>query len=104
MGKYDKKSQKSSGGASAAPRGNATQQLSGNPELETIARWLASVKFKKKALGGYDPLDVWKKIEELNALYEDALVSERVRYNMLLRQIRAQQAVSDPTEDENGQA
>lgn len=102
MGKYDKKPQKPSGGASAAPRGNASQQLAGNSELEQIARWLNSVKFQKKAIGGLDPLDVWKKLEELNALYENALIAERVRYNMLLRQMRAQQMAAEPSEGEDG--
>lgn len=106
MGKYDKKNV-NSGGRTSAPRdtrapGEQTAQLGNNPEMETIARWLASVKFQKKALGGLDPVDVWKKIEELNGLYENALLAERVRYNMLLRQLRMTQSPADVPEGENG--
>lgn len=52
---------------------------------EEIAEWIRSVKFKKKMLGGVDEEDVWKKIEELNELYEKALLYERARYDTLLR-------------------
>ena len=33
-------------------------------------------------------MDVWKKIEELNAMYEKAIIVERVRYDLLLQQAR----------------
>lgn len=58
-------------------------------EYREAAQWLAAVKFRKKAVGGLDPTDVWKKLEELNRLYEDALLAERVRYNLLIRHARA---------------
>ena len=83
MGKYDKK--RTSGSKPYASGGNP--KVSDNPELDEVARWLASVKFKKKLLGGLDPADVWKKLEELNALYENAIVAERARYNLLLNQM-----------------
>lgn len=83
MGKYDKKNQPSSGGR--APRGR-NPQLADNSEMEQVAAWLTNVKFSRKAIGGLDPVDVWEKLEELNALYENALIAERVRYNLLLRQ------------------
>ncbi len=40
---------------------------------EAIIGWLCRVKFKRRLFGGIDEADVWRKIEELNALYEAAL-------------------------------
>jgi len=51
-----------------------------------IVQWLKEVKFRKKLLGGVDEDDVLKKFDELNRLYEKALLCERERYNILLRQ------------------
>ena len=91
MGKYDKKPG-SPRGARTAPRDPQNHSnpapVTDNPELQDIARWLSTVKFRKKAVGGLDPADVWKKIEELNGLYEKALSAERVRCNLLIRQVR----------------
>lgn len=53
---------------------------------QQIAEWLTKVKFKKKAFGGVDEMDVWKKIEELHSLYEQALAAQRVHYETLLSQ------------------
>lgn len=98
MGKYDRKISGSSRGTSVrqGPREGETSasrpspgELQDSPEYRKVAQWLAAVKFRKKAVGGLDPTDVWKKIEELNRLYEDALLAERVRYNLLIRQARA---------------
>lgn len=73
MGKFDKKS------PSSKP-----QEMVGNAEYNRISPWLAKVKFRKK-LFGVDETDVWKKIEELDAMYARALVAERARYDMLLK-------------------
>lgn len=75
--------------------------LQSNPEFQKIADWLSEVKFSHKLFGGLDPVDVWKKIEELNTLYENALVAERVRYNLYLKQIMKnnQQGASDEGEE-----
>lgn len=48
-------------------------------DLQEIQNWLKSVKFKKKLFGGVDEVEVWKKIEELNSLYERVLIAERAR-------------------------
>lgn len=53
-------------------------------EQEKIRKWLSKVKFKKAFLGGVRESDVWKKLEELNAMYEAALSAERARYDALL--------------------
>lgn len=48
-------------------------------DLQEIQNWLKSVQFKKKLFGGVDEVEVWKKIEELNSLYERVLIAERAR-------------------------
>ena len=57
-----------------------------NHQMEKIAAWLKTVKFRKKWFGGISEQDVWKKIEQLNEMYETALVAERARYDALLSQ------------------
>jgi hypothetical protein len=70
----------------------APQRLAGaeesciSPEQEAIIRWLRTVKFRKNLLGGVDEAAMWKKLEELYALYEAAIRAERTRYNVLLEQ------------------
>lgn len=77
----------SSGSVKNAPGKNP--DITMNPEYEAVSKWLKSVHFRPKLVGGVDPEDVWKKLEELNTLYENALISERARYNLMLRQIMA---------------
>lgn len=48
-------------------------------DLVEIKEWLKTVKFKKKLFGGVSEVDVWKKINELNAMYERALLKEHAR-------------------------
>ena len=55
-----------------------------NHEQERIQKWLKQVRFKKTLFGGVDEADLWKKISELNTLYEAALSAERARYDALL--------------------
>ena len=50
-----------------------------SPGQSEIEAWLKRVKFKKRLFGGVDEADVWRKIEELNALYEKLLLLERGR-------------------------
>ncbi len=57
-----------------------------NHEQERIQKWLKQVHFKKSLFGGVDEADLWKKIAELNSLYEAALSAERARYDALLAQ------------------
>ena len=56
-----------------------------NHEQERIQKWLKGVRFKK-AFFGVDEADLWKKVGELNSLYEAALSAERARYDALLAQ------------------
>lgn len=68
----------------------APQRLAGaeesciSPEQEAIIQWFRTVKFRKNLLGGVDEAAMWKKLEELYALYEAAIRAERTRYNALL--------------------
>lgn len=57
-----------------------------NHEQERIHKWLKQVRFKRVFFGGVDEADLWKKIAELNSLYEAALSAERARYDALLAQ------------------
>ena len=109
MGKYDRKTVKARG-ANPAPREpqpaahkpGPSAAPQDNPEVQEIAQWLSRVKFRPKAVGGLDPADVWKKIEELNGLYEKALAAERVRCNLLIRQLRHDDR-SAPAEEFDGE-
>lgn len=74
-----------------------------NSEQQRVYDWLRAVKFKKMAFGGVDEADVWKKIGELNALYDAALCAERVRYDTLLEQAyAAQQSAPNTWKDGDG--
>lgn len=94
MGRFDDRTAaaRKAGSAGGKPEERASsgeiRQMRDNPELAQVSAWLSKVTFRKKLVGGVDPEDVWKKLEELNALYENALVAERVRCNLLIRQLR----------------
>ena len=47
-----------------------------NSEQQNIVEWLKKVRFQKQLFGGVSEQDVWKKIDELNKLYEAALAAE----------------------------
>ena len=57
-----------------------------NHEQERIQKWLKQVRFKKTLFGGVNEADLWKKIAELNSLYEAALSAERASNDALLAQ------------------
>lgn len=85
-GRFQQGSQ-SSRPAQPAPRANQ-EAAPLNHEQERIRQWLTQVKFRKNLFGGVDEADVWKKLGELNSLYEAALSAERARYDALLSQRR----------------
>ena len=41
-------------------------------------------KVQKTVVGGIDEVQMWKKLEELDQLYDAAIRAERARYNALL--------------------
>ena len=61
-----------------------------NHEQRRIQKWLRQVHFQRALLGGLREADVWKKLGELNVLYEAALSAERARYDALLEEARGQ--------------
>lgn len=53
-----------------------------------IAKFLKGVSFRPR-LWGVDEADVWKAMEKLTALYEDALTVERSKRELAQRQLEA---------------
>lgn len=56
-----------------------------NHEQIRLQYWLRQVRFKKCLFGGVRESDVWKKIAELESIYQAALSAERARYDTLLK-------------------
>lgn len=56
---------------------NLSQQAY-DEKLYAISQYLAKVKFAPR-FSGVDEADVWRKLEKLCELYEDALVAERMK-------------------------
>ena len=71
-------------GASKSSKKERTVNESMPQERAEIIAYLKKLKFRHKFFGGVDERTVWKKIQELDKLYEAALQAERVRYNTLL--------------------
>lgn len=55
-----------------------------NREHENLLRWFGTVKFRKTLIGGVDEVQLWKKLEELDRLYDAAVRAERTRYDALI--------------------
>lgn len=69
-------------------------------EHKIIAEWLDAVSFKHVRFGGIDEADVWKKLEELNRMYEKMLIAERAKYETILRAHCKSNAPAEGKEDE----
>ena len=62
-----------------------TMRIREGDPLEIYTSRDGEVIFKKYSLlGGVDEVQMWKKLEELYGLYENAIRAERARYNALL--------------------
>ncbi|MDY4835104.1 MAG: hypothetical protein SO181_08190 [Frisingicoccus sp.] len=86
-GKYQRPGKKKSAKRSKVRgRQNIVTVAPLNCEQERILKWLKQVRFRRALFGGVDESDLWKKIGELNSLYEDALFAERARYDALLEE------------------
>lgn len=72
------------------PKENAPQP---NREVQRIRQWLRQVHFRHVLFGGVSEADVWKKLGELNSMYESLLTAERVRCDALIQE-RAQAAAA----------
>ena len=71
-----------------SPQGVPDQGVSASAEHfgGEIAVWLRKLKFRKKLFGGVDERDVWRRLDELNRMYEKAVVAERARCAAILEQ------------------
>ena len=58
-----------------------------SPERQEINSYLQKLRFRKRFFG-VDEQDLWKKLAELNALYEQELRAERIRYDTLLAEYK----------------
>lgn len=59
-----------------------------NENINKIADWLEKVRFRKQFFGGLSETDVWKKINELDQMYQAALDAERIRYDAMIEHYR----------------
>ena len=53
-------------------------------EMEDIAEWLKSLKFRKKWIGGVDEADVWRQIENLQHIYQRIYDEQAAYYQALI--------------------
>lgn len=86
---------------------NHTENYPGDREKKPVSRehqaimdWLSNVKFRRQFIGGLDERSVWNRIRELNMLYEEALLAERVRYDTLLEEYRKRYGSDTFSQDE----
>lgn len=59
-----------------------------------IAAWMERLHFRR-AFFGVDERDVWRKLSELNEMYQKLLQAERIRYDTLLAQERQTESLQD---------
>lgn len=57
-----------------------------DPAMEELTHLFEQMKFRKKWLGGVDERDVWKKLEQLQQVYEQAYQRQAAYYQALLEQ------------------
>ena len=57
-------------------------------ELKDVVAFLKTVKFRRRIIGGLDERSVWKKLDELNRLYDAAIRAERIRGDALLAEYK----------------
>ena len=81
------------------PSLSSTEKEPVNAEQQKVIDWLKKVRFRKQLFGGISEADVWKKLDELNKLYDAALAAERVRYDTLLNEYKSG---NGPAESEGG--
>ena len=78
----EKRSGKKGSCNAGAERFPQTEAL--NHEHEKLKEWFRTVRFRKVLFGGVDEIHLWKKLEELNQIYETSLSTERARYDALI--------------------
>lgn len=88
MENNDNNSYGTAGTISTAGTAASDEAPSLNFEQENIKEWLKKLHFKKKVFGGVSELDVWKKLDQLNSMYNASIAAERARYDALLERSR----------------
>ena len=74
----------------------ARPPLPENPYQRKIADWLGKMKLRRVTFGGVSEKQVWKRIGELNEMYQKMLAIERARYEVLLHQAGVQMDPQTP--------
>ena len=59
-----------------------------NHEQEKLRQWFQEVKFRKVLFGGVDEIQLWKKLEELNQIYETSLSVHQRSCNAVIRKYK----------------
>ncbi len=54
--------------------------------LDDIADYVRSIKFKKKLIGGVDEISVWEEIDRLNEQYRSVILAQENKYRALLEE------------------
>ena len=63
---------------------SSKEDLKPNLEQRRIGEWIEKLRFRRQFFGGVSEEDVWKKIDELHAMYQAALNAERIRYDTMI--------------------
>lgn len=53
-----------------------------NPHIKRAEQYLERLKFRKRLLGGVREKDVWRAINHLNVLYDNAIISLKLSQEM----------------------
>ncbi|HHU08276.1 MAG TPA: hypothetical protein GXZ59_08050 [Clostridiaceae bacterium] len=69
-----------------------------NENIREISKWLENLRFRKQFFGGVSEEDVWKKIRELNDMYQASLRDERTRYDTMIEHYKKTGAESQDGE------
>lgn len=56
-------------------------------DLNDLSRYLNSIKFKRKIIGGIDEVDVWNKIEKLNLEYKELYDRQKAQIELLEKKL-----------------
>lgn len=86
--------------AARKARNNLAERAVSREEF-LISKYLGQLQFKPR-LWGVDEMEVWRALEKLTELYEDALTTERVRRQLAqraLEAIRSREAEETPHDE-----
>ena len=58
-------------------------------DMEEIAAYMNTMRFRKKFIGGVDETDVWRQLEKLQKEYQSAFEAQREQGRALIREREA---------------